>query len=102
MSVALTLKIMVPESHRIELTLPGDFPSGPAEVIVHSAGARAPHTELLRSLSSPHPESRENAELGMEEWARGLPEEDAEALVDPAAGRDVRWRPEEGWSEIGK
>jgi hypothetical protein len=31
------LKITVPESHRLEIRLPDDFPSGPAEVIVLAA-----------------------------------------------------------------
>ena len=38
--------------------------------------------ELRRSLHNPHPESAELAEQGLEEWTRGLPEEDTEALVD--------------------
>jgi len=55
--------------------------------------------ELRRSLDNPHPESAELAEQGLEEWARGLPDEDAEALVDSNAGRPVRWIPGEGWVE---
>jgi hypothetical protein len=42
--------------------------------------------ELRRSLQNPHPESAELAEQGLEEWTRGLPEEDAEALVDRGSG----------------
>jgi hypothetical protein len=55
--------------------------------------------ELRRSLHNPHPESAELAEQGLEEWARGLPEEDAEALVDGSAGTPVQWVPGEGWVE---
>jgi hypothetical protein len=55
--------------------------------------------ELRRSLHNPHPESAELAEQGLEEWARGLPEEDAEALVDINAWKPVRWIPGEGWVE---
>ncbi len=55
--------------------------------------------ELRRSLRNPHPESAELAEQGMDEWTRGLPEEDAEALVDCSTGRQIRWVPEEGWVE---
>src|ERR1022692_477042 len=40
---------------------------------------------------------RQLAKLGFEEWTRGLPEEDAEALVDPSAGTPVRWVPGKGW-----
>ena len=39
------------------------------------------------------------AELGMEEWARGLPEEDGAWLVDGEAGVAVRWVSGEGWKE---
>ena len=53
--------------------------------------------ELRRSLHSPHPESAELAGQGLEEWTRGLPEEDTEALVDSNAGRPVRWVSGEGW-----
>lgn len=55
--------------------------------------------ELRRSLHSPHPESAELAEQGLEEWTRGLPEEDAEALLDSDAGKPVRWVSGEGWVE---
>ncbi len=55
--------------------------------------------ELRRSLQNPHRESTELAEQGLEEWSRGLPEEDAEALVDSSAGKRVRWIPGEGWVE---
>ena len=55
--------------------------------------------ELRRSLDNPHPESAELAEQGLEDWSRGLPEEDAEALVDSSAGKAVRWAPGEGWVE---
>ncbi|MBL8292038.1 MAG: hypothetical protein JNN08_09385 [Bryobacterales bacterium] len=58
---------------------------------------RRRHSELQRSLENPHPESAELAEQGLEEWSRGLPEEDVEALLDSRAGRDVRWVPGEGW-----
>ncbi len=58
--------------------------------------------ELRRSLQNPHPESAELAEQGLEEWARGLPEEDAGALLDGNAGKPVRWVPGEGWLEGGE
>jgi metal-responsive CopG/Arc/MetJ family transcriptional regulator len=34
--------------------------------------------ELRRSLQNPHAESVELAEQGLEEWTRGLPDEDTE------------------------
>jgi hypothetical protein len=60
---------------------------------------RRRRAELRRSLQNPHPESVALAEQGLDEWASGLPEEDAEALVDNAAGRDISWVPGEGWVE---
>jgi Arc/MetJ-type ribon-helix-helix transcriptional regulator len=54
--------------------------------------------ELQRSLRSPHSESEQLAEAGFDEWASGLPDEDAD-LVDVAAGTPVRWVPGEGWVE---
>ena len=61
---------------------------------------RRRRAELRRSLENPHPESDELAEQGLEEWSRGLPEEDAEALVDTSAGKAVRWVAGEGWVEV--
>ena len=55
--------------------------------------------ELRRSLRNPHPEGAELAGQGLEEWTRGLPAEDTEALVDNCAGADVRWVPGAGWVE---
>lgn len=55
--------------------------------------------ELRRSLEQPHPESHEFAELGFGEWARGLPDEDAETLLDSSAGKAVEWVPGAGWVE---
>jgi Arc/MetJ-type ribon-helix-helix transcriptional regulator len=55
--------------------------------------------ELRRSLHNPHPESADLAERGLEEWTRGLPEENTEALVDSNAGKPIRWVSGEGWVE---
>jgi Arc/MetJ-type ribon-helix-helix transcriptional regulator len=60
---------------------------------------RRRRAELRRSLQNPHPESAELAEQGLDDWSRGLPEEDAEALVDHNAGKPIRWVPGEGWVE---
>jgi hypothetical protein len=60
---------------------------------------RRRRAELQKSLQNPHPESSELAEQGVEEWSRGLPAEDAEALVDSKAGKAVQWVPGEGWVE---
>lgn len=61
---------------------------------------RRQREEFHRSLDNPHPESRETAELGLEDWAKLMSPED-EDLLDPAAGKDVRWVPGEGWIEVG-
>src|ERR1700693_39281 len=55
--------------------------------------------ELRRSLQNPHPDTAELAEQGLQEWSRGLPDEDTESLVDSSAGNPVRWVPGEGWVE---
>lgn len=68
------------------------------EAVRHELDRRR-RAELRRSLQNPHPESAEFAEQGLEEWTRGLPEEDTEALVDRSAGTPVRWVPGEGWVE---
>lgn len=60
---------------------------------------RRRRAELRRSLQNPHAESAELADQGLEEWTRGLPEEDAEALVDRSSGKAIRWVPGEGWVE---
>jgi Arc/MetJ-type ribon-helix-helix transcriptional regulator len=69
-----------------------------AEAVRHELDHRR-RAELRRSLQNPHPESADLAEQGLEEWTRGLPEEDAEALVDSNAGKPVRWVSGEGWVE---
>jgi len=69
-----------------------------AEAVRHELDRRR-RAELRRSLQNPHPESVELAEQGFEEWARGLPEEDTETLVDSSAGKPVRWIPGKGCVE---
>jgi hypothetical protein len=54
--------------------------------------------ELERSLQYPHPETDQVAEAGMGEWGDGWTAEDEE-LVDPSAGKAVRWTPDDGWHE---
>ncbi len=51
--------------------------------------------ELRRSLASPHPESSELADAGLEEWA-GRRGESSE-LLDLAEGKPVRWVRGRGW-----
>ena len=54
--------------------------------------------ELERSLRYPHPEGRQVAEAGFEEWGEAW-STDEEDLVDSSAGRPVRWTPDDGWRE---
>jgi len=63
---------------------------------------RRRRVELRRSLENPHEETVALAELGFDEWSRGLPQEDASGLVDTAAGKAIRWVPGEGWAEGGE
>ena len=55
--------------------------------------------ELRRSLHNPHPESAELVETGLEEWTRGLPEEDTESIVNSNAGKPIQWVSGKGWVE---
>ena len=61
---------------------------------------RRQREELYRSLRNPHPEARETAKLGLDEWARSLPDESASDLLDPDGGQEVCWIPGEGWREV--
>ena len=58
--------------------------------------------DLRRSLMNPHPDNADLSELGLADWARSLPEEDTDALIDVSAGKPVRWTPGDGWQEIKK
>jgi len=99
----------MPSVERVTVTLPDDHVKDidrreknrskfVAEAVRRELDRRR-RAELRRSLQNPHPESAELAEQGFEDWSRGLPEEDAEALVDSSAGKPVRWDPGKGWVE---
>jgi len=57
--------------------------------------------ELRHSIEKPHPEGHEFADLGFEEWSRGLPDEDAETLLDNSGGKAVEWLPGAGATPAG-
>lgn len=57
--------------------------------------------ELHRSLRNPHPDT-ELAEVGFDQWAEGLPQEDVSELLDLEAGSGVEWRSGEGWVEVSE
>jgi len=97
----------MPSTERVTVTLPDDLVRDidrrekdrskfVAEAVRRELDRRR-LAELRLSLQNPHPESAELAELGFEEWAQGLPDEDAEALVDSSAGRPIQWIPGKGW-----
>jgi len=99
----------MPNVERVTVTLPEDLlrdidrrernrSKFVAEAVRRELDRRR-RAELRLSLENPHPESAELTEQGLEEWSRGLPEEDAESLLDNKAGKAVRWIPGEGWVE---
>ena len=53
--------------------------------------------QLRLSLENPHRDSVELAEVGLEDWAQGLPEEDA-SLINLRAAKRVKWIPGRGWT----
>jgi len=55
--------------------------------------------KLHLSIENPHPESRELAELGLEDWATGVPEAAVDGLLDPEEGIALSWNSDEGWRE---
>lgn len=58
--------------------------------------------ELRRSLEHPHPDSSELADAGLEDWgSRGATAEDA-SLLDPSAGKSIRWVKDRGWVDKQK
>lgn len=92
-------------SERVTVTLPGDLVEGIdrlernrsrfiAEAIQHEL-ARRRRDALLQSLSSPHPETTELADMGLADWTSDLPND--EGLVDPRGGTAVRWVEDRGW-----
>ncbi len=102
----------MPTNERVTVTLPAEVVRDidrleknrskfVLEAVRHELKRRR-REDLQRSLRSPHPESGQLAEAGFDEWAGGLPEEDAADLVDMKAGTPVRWVPGEGWVEASK
>jgi Arc/MetJ-type ribon-helix-helix transcriptional regulator len=99
----------VPANERVTVTLPAelvrdidrlgrDRSKFLQEAARHELERRR-REHLHRSLRQPHPESTELGDVGFEAWATTLPDEDAADLVDPRAGRHVRWVPGEGWTK---
>jgi len=57
--------------------------------------------QLRFSLSEPHPETEQTAELGIHDWVSSADEGDKD-LLDPEAGKTVRWESGKGWTEVGE
>jgi hypothetical protein len=53
--------------------------------------------EVRRSLASPHPESSELADAGLEEWGTRARGGESSDLLDLAEGKPVRWVQGRGW-----
>ena len=96
----------VGNSARVTITLSGDLVEGIdrvarnrsrfiAEAVQHEL-ARRQRDALLQSLSSPHPEIIELADIGLADWTSDLPSDDG-GLVDPRGGTAVRWIEDRGW-----
>ena len=60
--------------------------------------ARRRRAGLVESLNSPHSESADIAEEGIEEWYAAASSADVEGLLVMDGGRAVRWRSGEGWT----
>jgi hypothetical protein len=62
--------------------------------------SRRRREELRRSLARPHAETEELADAGLDDWGRTSKPVNSSELVDPGAGRPVRWVPGKGWAEV--
>ncbi len=93
-------------SARVTITISGDLVEGIdrltrnrsrfiAEAVQHEL-ARRQRDALLQSLSNPHPEIIELADIGLADWVSDLPKDD-EGLVDVRGGTAVRWIEDRGW-----
>ena len=98
----------MPSVERVTVTLPVDLLSDidrreknrskfVADAVRHEIERRR-REELRRSLRNPHQENADLAAEGLDAWARSLPEEDTESLVDASAGKPVQWISGEGWA----
>jgi hypothetical protein len=68
------------------------------QALRHELTRRA-REQLRASIENPHPESREMAEVGLEDWAQTLPKDAAATMCDLSTGTPVRWADNHGWVE---
>ncbi len=98
----------MPNLERTTVTLPGDLlrqidllAKDRSQFVtddVRNELERIERQELQRSLDNPHPDGTMLEDAGFDEWARDLPCA-SEVLLEPGAGKPVRWTPGLGWSE---
>jgi len=107
-SIISTMAVASSPYERVTVTMPAELVAGVdryesnrsrfiTEAVRHELKRRR-HLELLRSLDEPHPDSLATAALGLEAWGEALPTEDSD-LLDPTAGRPLRWSANQGWQE---
>ena len=99
----------MPALERVTVTLPADLVHDIDRQATNRSRfvAEAVRRELDRlrrealhlSLAHPHPDTADGTAHGLEDWADSLPEEDAEALLNTAQGRPLRWVEGQGWIE---
>ena len=105
----IILELGMPTTERVTVTLPAEvvrdidrLERNRSKFILKAVRQelqRRRREELRRSLRNPHPEGGRLAEEGFDEWAEGLPGDDASSLVDMKAWTPVHWVPGEGWVE---
>ncbi|MBZ0272226.1 hypothetical protein K8I61_09320 [bacterium] len=98
MAATEKIEVELPKELLRHLEMSGKDRSDFIRLAIEHELARQLHEGLRLSYENPHPESEEFAELGLADWAAGLPEGD-EGLVDPSAGTPIRWVEGKGWVE---
>jgi hypothetical protein len=102
----------MPISERVTVTLPAEvvrdierLEKNRSKFVLTAVShelSRRRREDLRRSLRGPHPEGEKLSDAGFDEWANGLPKEDAAGLVDMRVGTPVRWIPGKGWVRAGR
>jgi hypothetical protein len=67
-----------------------------AEAVEHEL-LRRRRDGLLQSITNPHPETTDLADIGLGDWVNDLPADND--LVDISGGTPVRWIQGRGWVE---
>jgi hypothetical protein len=96
MSAATVTIHLPPELLRAVDSQPIDRDAFVEQALRHELERQA-REQLRASLETPHPESLDTAELGLADFAQGLPADDAAALCDLSSGTPVHWSEGRGW-----